>query len=616
MMVKKFEDWISEGLWSKGIERSKTGDVRMENGRKVKSSVGDILIRNNSTDYENIIKVLLDHINTPNGHGLELTFINYQPSFDYDNPYTQRVNDDLVAMYTEYDNLIEYSEFEPDELSEEDYISIITTITDRLKQLNIVEKVFKLTKGKVKYEIYMPILSEDEYEKVMKYWTNTTIEKFQFVLMDEFSDDIRIHLEDKLFGLKLNYESLKNYDEIISFTKEYFKNELNEGLWSKGINRSKTGEERLEDKLNSNIKNLKEIDLGLPFLIADDDLTIQHIDEFTHSDMERYKEFVESHGWRFPTCEELQDYINSDFLEYTDGNDSMVIFSKKTKQSVTFNKDTKFKSMHWCVSDNEVKWVISGQFACCSMFYVEIHDGVTYHIRLIKDKDKHLDEGLWAKGIERSQTGDVRREKGVKVKSPFGGDLVLTNPSLDVKKYIKMIVDSGRWREPFLYDLTLYKYLDFETYKKVIRYEHPYMLPMHDGKWVIQFKSYEEVEDKDKEGITSELNEEDYYTCIKAIMDKLDNTDWVKFQTGVYFVLLDEDDINQVQKRLIKEDDLEYGEVIFDDFKDKMFDKCKDKVEIVKTPDNKNILMNYNYFTLLNYDKILKFTRNFFKLRD
>ena len=29
-MVKKFEEWINEGLWSKGIERSKTGEIRKE----------------------------------------------------------------------------------------------------------------------------------------------------------------------------------------------------------------------------------------------------------------------------------------------------------------------------------------------------------------------------------------------------------------------------------------------------------------------------------------------------------------------------------------------------------------------------------------------------------
>ena len=30
-MVLKFEDFVNEGLWAKGIERSKTGEVRLEN---------------------------------------------------------------------------------------------------------------------------------------------------------------------------------------------------------------------------------------------------------------------------------------------------------------------------------------------------------------------------------------------------------------------------------------------------------------------------------------------------------------------------------------------------------------------------------------------------------
>ena len=39
-MIKKFEDYIKEGLWSKGIERSKSGDLRGEQGKKVMTSLG------------------------------------------------------------------------------------------------------------------------------------------------------------------------------------------------------------------------------------------------------------------------------------------------------------------------------------------------------------------------------------------------------------------------------------------------------------------------------------------------------------------------------------------------------------------------------------------------
>ena len=51
--------------------------------------------------------------------------------------------------------------------------------------------------------------------------------------------------------------------------------QINEGLWSKGIERSKSGDERIEDKLpKNNIKELKPVDLCLDFLIADNRLSM------------------------------------------------------------------------------------------------------------------------------------------------------------------------------------------------------------------------------------------------------------------------------------------------------------------------------------------------------
>ena len=51
--------------------------------------------------------------------------------------------------------------------------------------------------------------------------------------------------------------------------------QINEGLWSKGIERSKTDNERIEDKIDSNIDKQKTVDLGFPFLIADNDFKIK-----------------------------------------------------------------------------------------------------------------------------------------------------------------------------------------------------------------------------------------------------------------------------------------------------------------------------------------------------
>ena len=43
-MIKKFEEFINEGLWSKGIERSQTGEQRIENKNKLKDIASDFIM--------------------------------------------------------------------------------------------------------------------------------------------------------------------------------------------------------------------------------------------------------------------------------------------------------------------------------------------------------------------------------------------------------------------------------------------------------------------------------------------------------------------------------------------------------------------------------------------
>ena len=85
---------------------------------------------------------------------------------------------------------------------------------------------------------------------------------------------------------------------------------IEEGFLSKTINRSKTGEIRLEKKLPSNnINQFKEIDLDLPIVFADKDLVINGKDKFTWEEVEDYKEGIHYLGWRLPTWDEVKKYF-------------------------------------------------------------------------------------------------------------------------------------------------------------------------------------------------------------------------------------------------------------------------------------------------------------------
>ena len=96
-----------------------------------------------------------------------------------------------------------------------------------------------------------------------------------------------------------------------------FEDYIKEGLWSKGLERAQSGEERIGDKIDSNINELNGVDLGLPFLIADEDLKVENKDEFTFDEMNHYRKMIEKNGWRIPTIKDLQDNLDKPFLKYT-----------------------------------------------------------------------------------------------------------------------------------------------------------------------------------------------------------------------------------------------------------------------------------------------------------
>ena len=224
---------------------------------------------------------------------------------------------------------------------------------------------------------------------------------------------------------------------------------------------------------------------------------------------------------------------------------------------------------------------------------------------------KHIKEGFLAKTLSRSKTGELRKEEGKKITTKLGTQVVIGDLNCDVDKIIKTICNEGGF--PWsIYSYQIKELSEFsgEQKKKILSGVSDYNFLL-DGKHVICFKHHDEL--KVKEGESP--NEGDYESILKTIVEALKKTNMVVKGRRCWFVLIDKNDSRKIQQRLIRDDEQDYGEYIVDDFKDKLRDKCPESIRLdIMTWNNDTIVINFNYFTLLNYEKILRFTKRFFKI--
>ena len=174
--------------------------------------------------------------------------------------------------------------------------------------------------------------------------------------------------------------------------------QINEGLWSKGIERSKTDNERIEDKIDSNIDELIPVDLGFPFLIADKDFKIK--DEkyhwFSYDDMKKYLKYFKKHGWRLLTNNEIKEY----FLDETQHKKSEIILKFKAnggnkfsfflqnypnKNEVELSLDAWYGINYWINDDSTIVKFLNNAHGT-DIRLLEIDKTDKCHIRLVKDK--------------------------------------------------------------------------------------------------------------------------------------------------------------------------------------------------------------------------------------
>lgn len=227
---------------------------------------------------------------------------------------------------------------------------------------------------------------------------------------------------------------------------------------------------------------------------------------------------------------------------------------------------------------------------------------------MIKKYDDFIGEGFLSKTINRSKSGDLRHEDGKKVMTSLGVEIIIQNSQCDYNGIIKKICNESNIYCQ-LYESKIYF---GDKKEKFQNDELPYDYWL-DNKHGIRFSRYEDLIRKEK-NFLSDTSLEDYVSILRCIVEVLRKTRFEIDFHQLKFVLMNESEIAKSNQELKRLDELEYGEYIFDDYKDTMYDKkCKGKYVYIENK-NKKIYINFSYFTLLNYDKILKYTHKFFKI--
>lgn len=185
--------------------------------------------------------------------------------------------------------------------------------------------------------------------------------------------------------------------------------QINEGLWKPAINRAKTGEKRIEDKLNCNIDKLKPIDIGdaCPVYIADVDLILNGDDYISFDVYEQYKDKIEETGWRMPgrleMLHNIWEHCVIDF-EYDKVKSPDIwtprMVSHINKEKILFTPTSIHENANYWLEDDEdaVKLTTGYAFTLNMRFFRYVSGQVDvlmknaeknsedYRIRLVRDK--------------------------------------------------------------------------------------------------------------------------------------------------------------------------------------------------------------------------------------
>ena len=235
-MVKKFNEFVEEGFMTRSLNRNKDNEIRKETGVKVNTSLGEVILKDSSCDYEYFIKEIcdgeeyndlrIDWMDMRNFSSDELKVINKDTSL-----YTFKINNQVAVQFGTYEEMIDGDVFDEDDLCEKDYQSICRLIAENIRKGD-VEYVDVTDSGRDIYGfllvddwVIQDIMSDtdDEEEEELEYWDeNPIFEKFKKEYKENFDGHHSLIFDNGKIYCKIYHYTVSHVDEIISFTKKYF----------------------------------------------------------------------------------------------------------------------------------------------------------------------------------------------------------------------------------------------------------------------------------------------------------------------------------------------------------------------------------------------------------
>lgn len=191
-----------------------------------------------------------------------------------------------------------------------------------------------------------------------------------------------------------------------------FKDFVNEGFWKDSIRRSKSGEKRLEDK-RTNINDIKPVDLGFSFMLADRLLELDGEVKMSYNDFqdESIQKDLEKSGWRLISDTDLINVTNITQHSAFRKGDDMVYVLKRNGEKVQYDTPTELLWLWTSGTTNNRMYCVGleyiGDNQRCRTYVNLIDKGAPGHILLVKDK---VNEGFWKDSIKRAKNGEERIE--------------------------------------------------------------------------------------------------------------------------------------------------------------------------------------------------------------
>ena len=246
---------------------------------------------------------------------------------------------------------------------------------------------------------------------------------------------------------------------------------------------------------------------------------------------------------------------------------------------------------------------------------------------MIYNFEDYINE-LWTKGLTRNKNNDTRLEDGKNVMTKMGVKIHLHNPNVDYESIIKEIIDSyGEYDSLTYMDIdTINVIRDMHIKLSDLKNNKLYYVKLINNQYIISFEDYNSVSSEYYllDGMTDEVDEEDYINICQGITDKFKKTEITDKprDNKCYFLIVSESDVYNFCMNNKNEDsniDIDINldidnvlNIFIEDFKNEFED-----VDLELFSYNHyavNIAVPINYDNLINYDEMKKFAENYFQI--